>query len=100
MLENEKAIEIGLVMKIVPTFVKTLWNYFFDMKAKVKNGGRACAKFHVLHDCPLDDLAKVLKEETNNLRLYVREHVLANHFTVITRLFAKLCAEVDLINFK
>ena len=54
----------------------------------------------MLHDYPLDDLTEMIKEETNELKLFMRAQESHHHFTTIAEWFIKLNLEVDLTHLE
>ena len=58
-------------MKEVPIFIKWMQDYFYQIKHKGKMGGRVYTKFYVIYNYPVNDIAKMLKEEFSELKLYM-----------------------------
>ena len=59
-------------MKEVPLFIKWLKDYFYQIKYKGKSGGWVHTKFYIMHNYPIVDITKMLKEEFSELKLYMK----------------------------
>ena len=52
-------VELSLVMKEVPTFIKYIKEFFHEVRAKGKEGGRVYTRCLILHDLPIEDLQTI-----------------------------------------
>ena len=54
----------------------------------------------MLHDYSFDDITEILKEEMNELKLFMRTQAVDHHSTTITRWFIKFHLEVHMTQLK
>ena len=66
-------VELSSVLKEVPNFVKTMRDFFFEIKTKGKDGDRVYTKYLLLHDQPFEDITEMIKEEFSNQKLYFKK---------------------------
>ena len=67
------AVELKEVIKEVPSFIKTLKGYFQNIKTKRCNSKRVCTKMLILYDADVVHLIKIIKEEINEFKIYLKE---------------------------
>ena len=63
--KQEVAVELKEVIKEVPSFIKMLKEYFWDIKTKGCNSRRVYTKMLMLHDIDLVNLIEIIKEDMN-----------------------------------
>ena len=60
------------MMEQVPTFIKSLKEYFNKIRAKGRDGTRVYTKFLMMHDIELEDLIEMIKEDIVKYRLFLK----------------------------
>ena len=65
-------VELGIVIKEVPIFIKVLRDYFFDLKTKDRDSRRVHIKFLSVHDILISNLVVIAIEELSEFKLYMR----------------------------
>ena len=61
-VNNGYKIDTSEVMKEIPSFIKFIKDYFFEIKTKGKEGGRVYTKCLIMYNVKFQDLAKIVKE--------------------------------------
>ena len=77
-------VELNDVIKEVLSFIKTLKEYFWDVKIKEHNGGRVYMKLLILHDEELLDLLEIIKEDIGESKMYIKVQAVSHHSTETT----------------
>jgi len=54
-----------------PRYLKSLKDNFHQLKSKTR-GGKQYVKCNLVHDVPLEDLVKTLKEELDEFKFFMR----------------------------
>ena len=67
--EQGVAVKVKDIMKEVPSFIKTLREYFWDVKTKGCNGGRVYMKLLMLNSEELSDLLEIIKEDMSKFKM-------------------------------
>ena len=83
-------------MKEVPTFIKHIKEFFYKVRTKGKEGRRVCARCLILHDLPIEDFIKMVKEEMSKIRLFMKPQVVILAMAETTGWFIKLHPEIDI----
>jgi len=65
-------VELSLVMKEVPTFIKYIKEFFHKVRTKGKEGGRVYIRCLILHNLLIEDLIDLVKEEMSEIRLFMK----------------------------
>ena len=65
-------VNLNNVMKEVLSFIKTLREYFWDIKIKEYNGRRVYIKLLILHDEELLDLLEMIKKDMSESKIYIK----------------------------
>ena len=77
-------VEVNNIIKEVPSFIKTLREYFWNVKTKRYNGGRVYTKLLMLHDEELLDLLEIIKEDMSESKVYVKAQAVSYYLTETT----------------
>ena len=59
-------------MKEVLSFIKSLRDFFWDIKTKGQNGSRVYVKILIMYDLDLGELIEMIKEEMSKFKLFVK----------------------------
>ena len=70
--------------------------YFNEIRAKGRDGGRVCTKFLIVYDIELKNLIEIIKEDIVEYRLFIKRQEVAHHSIETTGWFIKLHPEIDL----
>ena len=89
-------VDLSLVMKELPTFIKYMKEFFHKVKTRGKDGGRACTRCLILHELPIEELTEMLKEEMSNIRLFIKPQAVMLALAETTGWFIKLHPEINL----
>ena len=68
-------------MEQVPTFIKSLKEYFNEIRAKERDSRRMYTKFLMVHDIELEDLIEMIKEDIVEYRLFLKRQAVTYHST-------------------
>ena len=61
-------------MKEVLSFIKSLKEFFWDIRTKEKDRGRVHIKMLIMHNLDLRELIKIIKEEMSEFKLFIKEN--------------------------
>ena len=89
-------VELSLVMKEVPTFIKYIKKFFHKVRTKRKEGGRVYIRCLILHDLLIKELIKIVKEEMSKIRLFMKPQAVILAIAETTGWFIKLHPEIDI----
>ena len=82
--EQKVVVEVKDVIKEVSSFIKTLREYFWDVKTKGHNGGRVYIKLLMLYDEELLDLLEMIKKDISESKMYVKVQAVSYYSTETT----------------
>ena len=88
------------VIKEVPSFIKILKEYFWNIKTNGYNGRRVHNQILILHDTDLADLIEIIKEDMNEFKIYLKEQAVSYHSTEMTGWCIKLHLDIDIKSMK
>ena len=73
-----------------------LREFFFEVKTKEKDGNFFYIKCLMFHNLPLLDLIKIVREEMNKIKIYMKPQAIIFHLIQVTEWFIKLHTEIDI----
>ena len=89
-------VELSLVMKDVPIFIKQLRDFFYKVKTKGKDGGRVFTKYLIMYNLPIEDLIEMVREEMSEVKLFIKLQAVIVASEEIIGQFIKLYLEIDI----
>ena len=60
------------LMKEVPTFLKSIQEFFYQLRTRGKEGGRVFMKVLFMHSYTIEDFTEMLKEEFSKIKLFLK----------------------------
>ena len=66
------AVKPDQVMKEVLSFIKWIQEFFYQLQTKGKEGGRVFTKVFLMHNYKICDIAEMLREEFEELKLFLK----------------------------
>jgi hypothetical protein len=83
-------------MKEVPSFIKWIQEFFYQLQTRGKEGGRVFTKVFLIHNYKIYDIAEILREEFRELKLFLKAQPVQHHDTTTIGWFVKLHPEVHI----
>ena len=83
-------------MEQVPTFIKSLKEFFWDIRTKEKDGGRVYTKMLIMHDVDLGELIEMTKEEMSEIKLFIKKQKVSHYEIETIGWCIKLYLKIDL----
>ena len=71
-INSSFSVEGKEMIEQVPTFIKSLKEYFNEIRAKKRDGRKVHTKFLMMHDIELEDLVEMIKEDIVEYRLFLK----------------------------